>query len=989
MLLQVNLFVGNQSNMAEVFNPADYVPADEPLKADIVITGGQAAQEAYNPADYVPVDETFNASDYEPVGEVSWYDKLAYGAEAGENILTNAAILMEAALPLGEFAQSPDVMDETLTEDSYANRGSIYLSPDEIYNTNFSEMSYEDRVTFLKNRRDAQIQQDYADVIASGEDESFTADVGKFGKVIVDPFNAFVGVRSLTQLAATAGLVGATHDALSQVVNDPTLETYDVGQTATTGAVSAVAAPVLSVAIKGAGRLISRANKSRVQKRTLRQIQDADDAIDQVNTVIAKGVTEGVKWHQMPAYVETATGKTQDELLDLLAVGSKKFQLPHMDKAKELIAPIEFAQEPIKAQLNSNRVWKLIGTLRGNLHAESPILAERLVDMDARAMVRYGNSQQILKPFADRFSQLPNAVQERIGLALANSDTRAANALFRRFDPELEKLWKPVADEIARYADDLPLVGIKINAIKDYVPRFLRDPSKVRAKLTGDQRSVFDQAIAERSKALKRALTPNEEVMIISEVLSGRKVRYSNGKVIISSAAPTKPGSSSSFQRRVINKLDSNLYKEYDNLLTSLDKYFRHTSSAIEEARFFGAAKSKASPLIDIDSSIQRLIQAERQAGKLNQTQQDRVRDLIKTRFEYMRKGVNPFLSGARDLNYMTTIGDPIATLTQLHDVIGLTSYHNGIINTVKTILSGGKIKVDQVGIEDVLATEMMTTRQFTSQALDLVLSMTGFKMVDRFGKSVLMTGALRNAEKLARSAKGIEKLRRKYGVSYGKDFDQFITDLQARTVSDLTKRYALMELMRRQPISASQMPEVALKNEAWRFATQLKSYALKQLDIIRDDVIAEIKAGNIKEGTKNLAAYGIIMMGSGATIQEVKDFFLGRGFNAEDIVNENLTDNFLKFMMTSEYTLRSIEQYGKTGEALLDMFGGGFNVLVDNLNAVGTDIATAFNEDKELTKENSKMLARAPVFGRFWYTFLGGGLEKWEEREWKKYLEE
>ncbi len=968
--------------------------ADTTPEADIVVQVPNPQPEpltvqppAY--ADTTPeIVEAPAYADTEAVGEVTWMDTLQYGFESGENILSNLSILMESIAPIGEIGVK--VVDPTA--DNPFQRFDIgYLSPDEIYGVNFSEMSKEERVSFLKNRRDAQIAQEYEDVIASGEADSGLATVGTVGKAIVDPFNLTIG-GSYKAMAFTAGMLGIEFDVLSQIVNDPTLESYNPTQTAVTGTVSAVAAPAVVATLRGAGKVVSKLNKNRTIKRTAKQMEQADTKIEQVNAVIAKAVTEKVPIADMPKYIESATGLTADDLTDLVVAGSKKFKVPGTQEAKQIVDVAQFADDPIGTSLKRPNVWNWIGTLRANLNAESKILGDRLLEMDARAFVRYGNSQQLIKPFADAFEQLPKSVRRKIGLHLANSDTKAANALFQKYNPELAKLWQPIAQHIKDTAKDIKGAGINITEIVDYVPRFVKNIDRLQTKITGKQRSVIQKTISSREIQLGRSLTDGERQFIISEILSGRKVIFNKDKTIrILPSAGRAKGTTSSFQKRAIGTIDDRLYDEYEDLLTSLDRYFRNTASAIEERKFFAVGKSNPkATAIDPRTSIQSLVDAEIKAGRLNPLQQDRVKDLLQTRFDYAKNGLGYWGSTARDINYTTTIGDPIATLTQINDVVGLTSYNNGIVNTVKALLAKEKINTSITGLEDVLAAEMMTSRQISKQALDLVLRLSGFKFVDRLGKNTLMTGAMKKAQALAKTPKGVAKLRKDYGNIFRDQFDQFITDLRANNITDNVKTYAVAELAKMQPISASEMPVKALEHPGYQFALQLKSYAIKQLNLIREDVLQQFKKGNIKEGGKNAAAYITLVVGTGATIQEAKDMFLQRdGFNPEEILTDNMAENLLKFLMASEYSLNFITDTGKFGDASLDMFLGGFGVMADNLNAVGQDIITALSEDEELTKENSKILARAPLFGRIWYNYIGGGLEKWEENQYKKYLEE
>ena len=58
----------------------------------------------------------------------------------------------------------------------------------------------------------------------------------------------------------------------------------------------------------------------------------------------------------------------------------------------------------------------------------------------------------------------------------------------------------------------------------------------------------------------------------------------------------------------------------------------------------------------------------------------------------------------------------------------------------------------------------------------------------------------------------------------------------------------------------------------------------------------------------------------------------------------------------------------------------------MDNLNAVNQDANSLLSGD--LAFDDSKTLARAPLIGRFWYAYLGGGLEKFQAKKFQEAFE-
>jgi hypothetical protein len=166
-------------------------------------------------------------------------------------------------------------------------------------------------------------------------------------------------------------------------------------------------------------------------------------------------------------------------------------------------------------------------------------------------------------------------------------------------------------------------------------------------------------------------------------------------------------------------------------------------------------------------------------------------------------------------------------------------------------------------------------------------------------------------------------------------------------------------------------MPEGYLRSPAGRVLYTLKTFSIKQLDILRKDVVHNLKDGNYAEAGKNAAAYLTIMPMMGATIQETKDLLLGRGGNPEDIIKDNYIENLFKTFGSSQYVMDNYVSKGKLIPAIGEMIAP----PLDWIDAIGTDIYKALKG--EFVGEDSKAMAQVPYVGRIWYNFFGGGMEK------------
>jgi hypothetical protein len=286
---------------------------------------------------------------------------------------------------------------------------------------------------------------------------------------------------------------------------------------------------------------------------------------------------------------------------------------------------------------------------------------------------------------------------------------------------------------------------------------------------------------------------------------------------------------------------------------------------------------------------------------------------------------------------------------------------------------------MEDFGLDDIIAEEFATTGA-TAKSLHKLFTFSGFRAVDKFGKNVVLNSALTKGRAMAKSTKGISKLKDKYGKAFGGEFVSLVDDLQKKKMSENVKIYLWNELADLQPISMSEVPQKYLDAPNGRLFYALKTYALKQLDILRRDVKQQWSKGNKKEAIRNAVAYSLIVPLSNATVEETKDFMLGREFKPEDI-SDNAISHMFKTFGASEYITNKYFGDSK-GAKIASALGETFAPPIQWMDSVGTDLWNIVDTDSELSSETLKEL---PLVGKMWYNFFGGGLERFHERELKE----
>ena len=341
-------------------------------------------------------------------------------------------------------------------------------------------------------------------------------------------------------------------------------------------------------------------------------------------------------------------------------------------------------------------------------------------------------------------------------------------------------------------------------------------------------------------------------------------------------------------QRKFKRIEDPELLKFYEDPATSLSYYIQNSRDTIEKAKFFGRAGLSRTSTGDVavEKSIGHLLAKISADTPMSAQQQRQLHEMLRSRFTEGEVAPNKFFSTTRDLGYMGTIGNPISALTQLGDV-GVSLYRNGIAETISALFGKKNYTAVEMGIEHTIAHELQNER-LTSKALNKLFTGVGFRAIDNLGKSTLMTAAIKKNENLVKTPKGEAKFREKWQGIFGDDIDSVITDLKMGNKTENTKFLAFNELSETQPISLLEMPQKYLDVPNGRIFYMLKSFTLKQIDLVRRDVVQQAMKGNYRDAGKNAFLLASFLAAAGVPVGMVKDYLRGRDV---DMSVEGLSD--------------------------------------------------------------------------------------------------
>ena len=204
---------------------------------------------------------------------------------------------------------------------------------------------------------------------------------------------------------------------------------------------------------------------------------------------------------------------------------------------------------------------------------------------------------------------------------------------------------------------------------------------------------------------------------------------------------------------------------------------------------------------------------------------------------------------------------------------------------------------------------------------------------------------------------------------------DNVVDDLKNGRVTEDIKFLLFNELADLQPITLSELPPGYLTAGNYRLVYMLKSFMLKQIDIVRRNVVQEYKKGNKAKAAMTSIRLGAYLGASGVGIDQLKKIMSGQEFSrVEDLPDEALWA-VLSIYGLSKYTTERYLRRGEVTQAAANTLSPPFTLL-DNIVKGVIDLNS---EDTETTK----ILKTIPGFGNLAYMWFGGGAEKaMEQRE-------
>ena len=870
------------------------------------------------------------------------WTQFKYGWDEEQGFLADAAVWLESHLPIGEIHVDLGVNDFSAVS---------YSSPDELYGEGFSQATPEQRREMIIDTKHRQLQEKYGQDFVPNE-ESTARTVGNVAAMLTDPTTAIPLGGGVKAAGITGAALGGTAVAAKDWAMTGEVDPVNVGIGATLGA-------VIPMGMVKGGKVLGDKSANKLIKKAQAKIDthiSQGGGIRDVEKVLMEAKIN-------PAAVKAAQTRTGTK------VRIPANQTSALRKIDEMIQT-----DQATSRLYSKSLDKYLGSLStriGNIHQG---LKYRLREFEFNTHVNTAAYSRKVEPFFVGMKQLPKTSHKTISRHLANGELDEAAGVMKTFSPELADNFniavRPVLKDLGK---QLKEVGHTFDEVENYFPRLVKDYDSLRKSLGMKEQGYIDKQIEEFAKKKNKSvsnLTNEEKSRVTNLAMRGYRQTTDGGKPRF-------------VKQRTMTQLDDKLLENYASPEESLSMYIRNAVNDIEKRKFMGRAGKKDNYVInesgdfDADKSIGKIITDLKDEGQIRVEDELPLQEMLSARFIGGEQTPSKGMSTVRDLGYMGTIANPISAITQFGD-LGVASGLKGFRNTLGAMFKTKDLKIVDLGIDDLIAKELaLGDQRATAKALNKLMGVAGFKRVDRLGKETFINASLRKAKGMVKTPKGEQALRREVKDMLGDETDSFIADLKAGRLSDNVKLWSFNQLSDVQPISLSEMPQAYLSAPNGRILYMLKSFTLKQLDILRREVIQEWAKGNKYQASKNAALLAGYVSAANVSTQSVKDILLGREVRPEDLPSKSLWA-LLGAYGLNEYTYSKYLQQGKLVEGAVGYITPA-TPIIDAVVTLGMELTAEEEADFK------PVLRGVPLVGPLLYSWFGGGAEAYNERQESK----
>jgi hypothetical protein len=597
--------------------------------------------------------------------------------------------------------------------------------------------------------------------------------------------------------------------------------------------------------------------------------------------------------------------------------------------------------------------------------------------------------------------------------ASADPNTKEGKKIYNERDSLLRKynLYNDFKLLVRPLLDNLRLDAIESNLpvkyLFGYYPRVVKDLGGLLNLYGKDIRNDFTAHIAKINK--DRTESVPKKLELNTDEVAAEFIVYLNNQMYNQNLGDKVP---SFLKKRKSGMLTQEELKFYEEPEVALGRYVNSIIIKSEQARLFGNKALERDEEILLDTGKIHRINLSDPTGELSKVvgrlynegklSEEQMGDL----FFGLDQLFGPPIPGKeteRDLyqygriaTYGSLLVDPTTTLSQLYD-IAFMGLDNRLQDIARTVFGKKDFTLEMAGIDPRLASAEFRPNddarlKFVEKLTRGMLRSVGFTQLDALMKETNLTvnyNRYRRLSKLSPNSSKFKKFRSEVEFMVGKeDADRTISDFRNGVYdSPYVRELVVRKLLETQPVTVFEMPMAIRKNPNLRMWYTMKSFIIKQANLINDRMISKIlsKTSSGEEKRKafmELFKLIILFQIVGFPIDFIKDMFAQRDVYPEDYV-ENA---FLRMFGLSKYNIYEIRHKGLGEAALNFVLPVPLAQLLVLANGIQRTTGKVIGGEVE-TDDFLKLARDIAPYDSLWYYRYGPGVEsqrKKREREAK-----
>jgi hypothetical protein len=599
-----------------------------------------------------------------------------------------------------------------------------------------------------------------------------------------------------------------------------------------------------------------------------------------------------------------------------------------------------------------------------------------------------------------QYQELPALIKAPVKFLNAEDTSRD---FLKHINKPLTEQWQAVRETLDDLHGQLEDAGIEVGYIQDYFPTSVKkDSVDTWREIFGigtEERSAFDAALKQERKRLGRDLDLDEENEFINKYLRG----YGNtNSTPVLANLKARSGLAQGMEGLTFRdakgeeRLISTLYNDPS---TTLENYINRATFDIESRKFFGRADE------GLDTSIGAYVNDLMVSGQIKGSDVDKVKELLTARFIQGPKKPADFTRLGKDLAIGFGLNDIGSALVQVNEV-GMSFYRNGLLNTIKGLgqsFDSKALKTLDLGIQRIGA-DYADAPSIMRAAVDLGLKLNGFKAANKLMQETQINAGFNYFKNVFAKEKGA-RFNKEYSYLKGafgaEEADRMVDAFRSKSLQeafdDDSIGLALFDrLGATQVISLSDMPKVYLKHPNSRMFYALKSFALKQLQFVKDESFSKI-AGSMKsmateganpkniklggEGLRNLMALGLIVGGTNTGVNYLRDALRGKTSEDYQSLEERAVEGLMQATVpiVNPFIFYKIQKEG-IGNALKNWVSPA-TPLIDNISKDTLEFGKAMDKGEDYNPWLSRTLfSMIPVAGATLWSWSPAGREQYEK---------